>query len=236
MDTPSTPAILLIDDDRRLSSMLAELLETEGFTCVVASNGSRGVLLLEEHRPDLVVLDVMMPGQDGIETLIEIRQKSNVPVIMLTALGDEKNRIRGLEAGADDYVAKPFAARELLLRIGAVLKRSADGGASDADGDAGNRIAGPLQVRLNRQQASVGDIALDLTSTELRILAVLVDKNDAVVTRQYLSRYAIGRELLPDDRTLDTHVSNLRRKIAATGDTDCVIRTVRGSGYRLTVH
>lgn len=213
--------------------MLAELLEMEDYACVTAPNGSRGLLLLEEHRPNLVVLDVMMPGQDGIETLVEIRRQSSVPVIMLTAMGDEDDRIRGLEAGADDYVAKPFAARELLLRIRAVLKRIATDGHSDADSS--NRIAGPVEVELDLQQARMGDVPLELTNTELRILAVLVEKAGAVVTRQYLSRYAIGRELMPEDRTLDTHVSNLRRKIAATGETGCAIRTVRSSGYRLTV-
>lgn len=234
MKSQATQLILLIDDDRKLTTMLAELLEIEGFACVTAPNGSRGLLLLEEHRPNLIVLDVMMPGQDGIATLIELRKRSGVPVIMLTAMGDEEDRIRGLEAGADDYVAKPFAARELLLRINAVLKRVA----MDSSGDAGanTRVAGPIEVQLDSQQARMGDAVLDLTSTELRILAALVEKAGAVVTRQHLSRYAIGRELMPEDRTLDTHVSNLRRKIAATGETACAIRTVRSSGYRLTVN
>lgn len=213
--------------------MLAELLELEGYACVTAPNGSRGLLLLEEHRPNLVVLDVMMPGQDGIETLTELRRKSSVPVIMLTAMGDEQDRIRGLEAGADDYIAKPFAARELLLRIRAVLKRVTTDEATDRG--TGSRIAGPIEVRLDSQEARMGDVPLELTNTELRILAVLVEKAGAVVTREHLSRFAIGRELMPEDRTLDTHVSNLRRKIAATGETGCAIRTVRSSGYRLAV-
>lgn len=233
MSQPASHLILLIDDDRRLTTMLAELLETEGYACVTAPNGTRGLLLMEEHKPDLVVLDVMMPGQDGIETLKELRRKSGVPVIMLTALGEEEHRIRGLEAGADDYVAKPFAARELLLRIRAVLKRALERG---DDGEDGGRSAGPIEIRLDRQQASVNGVALELTNMELRILAVLVERSGAVVTRQHLSRYAVGRELMPEDRTLDTHVSNLRRKIAAAGDTGCAIRTVRGSGYRLTVN
>jgi len=236
MNSPATHSILLVDDDRRLTTMLAELLEMEGFMCVTAPNGSRGLLLLEEHRPDLVVLDVMMPGQDGIETLAQLRRQSSVPVIMLTAMGEEKDRIRGLEAGADDYLAKPFAARELLLRIRAVLKRVSTDVHDTADaGNSGDRIAGPIEVRLETQQARMDGAPLDLTSTELRILAALVEKAGAVVTRQHLSRYAIGRELMPEDRTLDTHVSNLRRKIAETGDAACGIHTVRGSGYRLTV-
>ncbi|MCH9693588.1 MAG: response regulator transcription factor [Gammaproteobacteria bacterium] len=233
MTSPATHSILLVDDDRRLTTMLAELLELEGFACISAPNGSRGLLLLEEHRPDLVVLDVMMPGQDGIETLVQLRKQSNVPVIMLTAMGEEKDRIRGLEAGADDYLAKPFAARELLLRIRAILKRAAADAHDTANSD--SRKAGPIEVRLQSQQAWLGTTSLDLTSTELRILAALVEKSGAVVTREFLSRFAIGRELMPEDRTLDTHVSNLRRKIATTCTTDCEIHTVRGSGYRLAV-
>jgi len=234
MEANDRPLILLIDDDRRLTSMLVELLDTEGCAAVSAPNGTRGLLLLDEHKPDLVVLDVMMPGQDGIETLTELRRRTNVPVIMLTALGDQAHRIRGLEAGADDYVSKPFAARELLLRIRAVLKRTREHGADG--GDDGRRSAGPIEVDLSGQKAMVAGVELPLTGTELRILAVLVDKAGAVVTRQVMSRYALGRELLPEDRTLDTHVSNLRRKISAGGDDRCGIRTVRGSGYRLTVN
>lgn len=232
MNAPARHSVLLIDDDRKLTTMLSELLETEGYSCASAPNGTRGLLMLEEYRPDLVVLDVMMPGDDGIRTLTELRSRSNVPVVMLTALGDEADRIRGLEAGADDYIAKPFAARELLLRIRAILKRGRDDDGTVADDI---RRAGPVEVRLGQQQAAVNGAPLTLTNTELRILAVLVDRAGAVVTREYLSRYAIGRELLPEDRTLDTHVSNLRRKIADTGNTTCAIRTVRGAGYRLTV-
>jgi len=232
MSAQPTGSILIVDDDRKLTAMLCELLETEGFACSAAHSGERGLLLVEEQRPDLVVLDVMMPGEDGIAVLGKLRQSSDVPVIMLTAMGEDADRIRGLEAGADDYLAKPFQPRELLLRIRAVLKRA--GPAGSAPGGSLRR-AGPFEVQLERQQARVSGKPLELTNTELRILAALVERAGAVVTRDYLSRYAIGRELLPQDRTLDTHISNLRRKIAEAGETGSAIRNVRGSGYRLTV-
>lgn len=226
--------ILLIDDDRKLTGMLSELLESEGYSCVIAANGARGLLLLNEQKPDLAVLDVMMPGMDGVETLRRMRETSNIPVIMLTALGEGEDRIRGLEAGADDYLAKPFVARELLLRVRAVLKRVS----GEAGGEAGEGAllsAGPLRISADRQRVTVNEQPLSLTDTELRLLSALVEKRDTVVTRQYLSQYAIGRELTPFERTLDTHVSNLRRKISDAGDTSCAIRAVRGSGYRLTI-
>lgn len=225
--------ILLVDDDRKLTSMLAELLESDGYSCMVAANGARGLLLLKEQRPDLVVLDVMMPGMDGIETLQRMREAFNIPVIMLTAMGEDEDRIRGLEAGADDYLAKPFVARELTLRIRAVLKRVAGSAAASQEGP--ELVAGPLRISVDKQRACVNDKPLPLTDTELRLLCALVERKGSVVTRQYLSQYAVGRELSPYERTLDTHISNLRRKISDTGDPSCVIRAVRGSGYRLTV-
>jgi len=232
MNVSERKLILLVDDDRKLTDMLSELLEMEGYACITASSGARGLLMTEERKPDLLVLDVMMPGENGVETLRRMRKFSDVPVIMLTAMGEDGDRIRGLEAGADDYLAKPFVARELLLRIRAVLKRSTD---EFRKSPSGERSAGPLRVQLDRQRAEVGETPLDLTATELRILFALLEKTGAVVSREHLSQYAIGRTLFPQDRSLDTHVSNLRRKISAAGDSSCAIRTVRGAGYRLTV-
>ena len=225
-------SVLIVDDDRQLTTMLSELLESEGFTCAVAPNGARGLLLLNEQKPDLVVLDVMMPGDDGIETLKSMRQSSDVPVIMLTALGDDEDRIKGLEAGADDYLAKPFVARELLLRIHAILKRTAAGTLTTTANEP--LSIGNLRIDPDRQKAWVSDAALTLTNAEMRILSALAERDGAVVTREFLSRYALGRELLPQDRTLDTHISNLRRKIADAGNSACAIRASRGAGYRLT--
>ncbi|MEM7281932.1 MAG: response regulator transcription factor [Pseudomonadota bacterium] len=233
MDQPTTPNILIIDDDRRLTISLSELFESEGYGCSVAPNGASGLILAAEQKPDLIILDVMMPGDDGVETLRKIREISNVPVLMLTALHGDEDRVKGLEAGADDYLAKPFLSRELLLRVNAILRRTST---ADTRQDVRADVnIGTLSVNVDKQRATLGDQPLDLTHAELRILFALADKIGAVVTREYLSRYALGRELMPGDRTLDTHVSNLRRKISEKPDSSCSILTVRGSGYRLSL-
>ena len=231
MNQPVRNHILLVDDDRRLTDMLSDLLESEGFVCSVAPNGARGLILAAERKPDLVILDVMMPGDDGIETLKRIREASDVPVLMLTALHEDEDRVKGLEHGADDYLAKPFVARELLLRINAILRRTSS--TESRDSVEAETTIGRLSITLDKQLATYDGRSLDLTNAELRILFALAQKTGAVVTRDYLSRYALGRDLLPDDRTLDTHVSNLRRKLANEAGELCSVLTVRGSGYRL---
>ena len=224
--------ILIVDDDRHFAAMLAELLETEGHTCETAHNGSRGLRLALDSRPDLVVLDVMMPGDDGVTTLRRLRERSSVPVIMLTAMGEDEHRVLGLEAGADDYLAKPFVPRELVLRIGAILRR----GVVPADRPESTALeAGPLHLDAARQRASVDGVELGLTTAETRILEALMMRPGSVVARDHLTRFALGREPLPHDRALDTHVSHLRRKIDAASPDRCRIRSVRGAGYRLIV-
>lgn len=225
--------ILIVDDDRHLAGMLSELLETEGYACSVAHNGAHGLRAAAEHLPDLIVLDVMMPGDDGITTLRALRQTMNTPVIMLTAMGEDDDRVLGLEAGADDYLAKPFVPRELLLRIAAILRRTANGPAGERQQS--RFQAGALEIQLDKQRATIGSEKLDLTNAELRILAALVAKPGAVVSREQLTRYALGRELSPFDRALDTHISHLRRKLSAAAEGELAIRSVRGAGYRLIV-
>ena len=229
------PRVLIVDDDRALSSMLSELLQTEGFACSVAGDGREALGLARALDPDLVILDVMMPGEDGITTLRSLRQDSDVPVLMLTAMGEDDDRILGLEAGADDYLAKPFVARELVLRIHAILKRTArvhPGSSTDTR----PLIAGPLTVEPAKDRARLGDTMLELTGAELRILEALVAQPGAVATREELTQFALGRKLTPYDRALDTHVSHLRRKLraGATGQR-CEIRSVRGTGYKLVI-
>ncbi len=233
MNRRTQSSVLLIDDDRNLTKMLRELLESEGFACIEAASGDQGLVLAAEHKPDLIVLDVMMPGTNGLDTLRGIRQVADVPVLMLTALGDDDDRVAGLEAGADDYLTKPFLARELLLRVKAILKRS--GVRDEAAAAETALVVGPLDIQPERQQATLNGEDLKLTNTELRILHVLAERPGAVAARDFLSRYALGRELLPQDRTLDTHVSNLRRKLERVDASGCSIVTVRGSGYRLTL-
>lgn len=224
--------ILIVDDDRALTGMLSELLQTEGYSCVVANSGHEGLSLQRQVNPDLVILDVMMPGDDGIATLRALRETSRVAVLMLTAMGEDDDRILGLEAGADDYLAKPFVPRELVLRIQAILRRAAE-----PPGGTGAVInAGPLTIEPEKERAQLNGMTLSLTTAELRILEALATPAGQVVSREQLTRIALGRELSPYDRALDTHVSHLRRKLDdANPDVAVEIRSIRGAGYRLVI-
>ncbi len=225
--------ILVVDDDRALTDLLAELLHTEGYACSVAHNGHDALTIEREQAPDLVILDVMMPGDDGITTLHRLRETSRVPVLMLTAMGEDDDRILGLEAGADDYLAKPFVARELVLRIRAILRRTS----APSPVDEGLPVeAGPLRVEPNKERAQLDGKSLPLTSAELRILAALASADGEIVSREQLTETALGRELSPYDRALDTHISHLRRKLRSKQPSvPLEIRSVRGAGYRLVV-
>jgi DNA-binding response OmpR family regulator len=226
----SRPRILIVDDDRELCAMLAEYLEPEGFQTASAATGPLALEQLTREPADLVVLDVMLPELSGFEVLRRIRANSRVPVIMLTARGEEVDRVVGLELGADDYLAKPFSPRELVARIRAVLRRTP----SDTPGAAGALGWGPLRLDLRARRAAVGEHDLELTSAELRILELLVRADTRTVTREELMMQALGRRLLPTDRSLDTHVSNLRRKLAKHTERVSV-QSVRGTGYALTL-
>ena len=223
------PTLLIIDDDQELCAMLAEYLGPEGFLTLSAATGPAGLEQLARAPVDLVVLDVMLPELSGFEVLRRIRAASRVPVIMLTARGEEVDRVVGLEMGADDYLAKPFSPRELVARIRAVLRRMP----GESAGAAGLLHWGPLRIDLRARRADVGERDLELTSAELRILELLVRADTRTVTRDDLMTQALGRRLLPTDRSLDTHVSNLRRKLARYTDRVSV-QSVRGSGYALT--
>lgn len=224
------PTLLIVDDDQELCVMLAEYLVPEGFLTLTASTGPAGLEQLGRAAVDLVVLDVMLPELSGFEVLRRIRATSRVPVIMLTARGEEVDRVVGLEMGADDYLAKPFSARELVARIRAVLRRMPGEGQSAS----GLILWGPLRLDLRARRADVADRDLELTSAELRILELLVRADTRTVTRDELMMQALGRRLLPTDRSLDTHVSNLRRKLMKHTDR-VTLQSVRGSGYALAL-
>ena len=235
MDQPegaseSRPTLLVIDDDRELCAMLAEYLAPEGCTALTAGTGKEGLEQLARAAVDLVVLDVMLPELSGFEVLRRIRAGSRVPVIMLTARGEEVDRVVGLEMGADDYLAKPFSPRELVARIRAVLRRMP----GEGQGVHGPILWGPLRLDLRARRAEIGESDLELTSAELRILELLVRADARTVSRDELMAQALGRRLLPTDRSLDTHVSNLRRKLQKHTDR-VTLQSVRGSGYALTL-
>ena len=219
--------LLIVDDDAELVAMLREYLEPEGFAAESAENGQAALERLGRGGIDFVVLDVMLPGLTGFEVLRRLRATSRVPVLMLTARGEEIDRVVGLEMGADDYLAKPFSPRELVARVRAVLRRMADIG---VDGVLG---FGPLKLDSRAHRAQLDGQDLELTSAELRILELLMQADTRTVSREELMLQALGRRLLPTDRSLDTHVSNLRRKLARLTER-ITIQGVRGAGYALT--
>lgn len=222
--------ILLVDDDVELADMLAEYLRREGFTTQAVHDGEAGVSEALSGGYDLVVLDVMMPGMSGIEALGRIRLTSRVPVLMLTARGDDLDRIIGLELGADDYVPKPCTPRELTARIRAILRRTQEG---HAGAGAGTLTAGALVMLPQKRQAAWHGTPLDLTSTEYSLLEVLARHAGRVVSKHELSEAALGRPLARFDRSIDVHLSSIRHKLAAFPGGGACIQTVRGRGYLL---
>jgi len=228
--------VLLIDDDVELAGLLREYLETEGFDVLLAHDGEAGAESACSQPVDIVVLDVMMPKLNGIETLKVIRQHSNVPVIMLTAKGDNTDRIIGLELGADDYVPKPSSPREIVARIRAILRRvkPATGPVADDVEPADVQIiVGALNVRPALRQASWNEQVLSLTSTEFNLLEVLARNAGKVVSKQELSQSALGRPLARFDRSIDVHLSSIRHKLGLLPDGRHCIQTVFRTGYQL---
>jgi two-component system, OmpR family, response regulator CpxR len=222
--------LLIIDDDVRLAEMLAEYLAPEGIQLTAVASGVQGLRSAQRENFDLIILDVMLPGLSGFDVLKQLRETgSKTPVLMLTARGDDIDRIVGLDLGADDYLSKPFNPRELLARVKAILRRTLE-----PDGDEPAEITvGDLRVNLRRREAFLGEQPLKLTNAEFVILLTLMRSPGEVVSREALTRTALGRQLLPDDRSLDTHISNLRRKLGNDVDADVLIRSIRGSGYLL---
>ena len=227
--------ILLVDDDVELGPMLVEFMSDDTLEFQLAHDGIEALNAIAQRAFDLVVLDVMLPRLTGFQLLQALRERSRVPVIMMTARTANADRIAGLEMGADDYVCKPVDPGELLARIRAVLRRttvSATPPVTDQD----MALAGPLRVSLSLQRATFHDIDLGLTAAELRILEILVRHAGSHVSREQLTEWALGRSLEAFDRSLDTHVSNLRRKLRQVGIADGLpeIRGLRSLGYILT--
>lgn len=219
-------SILIVDDDVELSGLLKEFFEAEGFRVRLAHDGRAG--LDEARKPgiDLIVLDVMMPELSGMDVLKELRKESRVPVIMLTARGEDLDRILGLELGADDYLPKPCNPRELLARIRAVLRRtSAMSGKNEIRVD-------DLEMNIGARQLKRSGEEVDLTSTEFSILQALLQHRGEVVSKRDLYISALNREPVQHDRSIDMHVSNLRRKLGPASSGESRIETIRGIGYQ----
>ena len=223
--------ILLVDDDRELTSLLKELLEMEGFNVVLATDGEQALKLLDASI-DLLLLDIMMPRKNGIETLKELRQNFQTPVIMLTARGSDLDRVLGLELGADDYLPKPFNDRELVARIRAILRRTNWSEQKQTDGNTSPILqVDKLQPNPGRQEASFDNEPLELTGTEFTLLYLLAQHLGQVVSREHLSQEVLGKRLTPFDRAIDMHISNLRRKLPERTDGQPWFKTLRGRGY-----
>ncbi len=221
-------SILIIDDDRELCALLADFLTLEGFSVAAIHNGAEAIRYCESNTADAIVLDIMLPGLQGLEVLRKLRTFSNTPVLMLTARGEDTDRIVGLEMGADDYLPKPCNPRELSARLKAILRRVH----TDTPASAETRVGDTATNRADRS-AHFRDQELLLTSAEFNILDVLLRNAGKVVAKDTLSQQALGRPLSAYDRSIDVHVSKIRKKLAALGGENLII-SVRGAGYQFT--
>lgn len=221
--------ILLIDDDRDLAELLGEYLDAEGYRLSAAHSGEDGIEQMDQNEYDLVLLDVMMPGIDGFETLKQIRSRSSVPVLMLTAKGEEMDRVLGLELGADDYLAKPYSHRELLARIKALLRRI-ELDRQQQESDTGSLTCNEVTLNFDTYEVECCGEGVPMTTSEFKVLRVLMTRAGKAVPKEDLYREVLGREIMAYDRSIDMHVSNVRRKLQAVTE-DTKIQTIRGIGY-----
>lgn len=222
--------VLLVDDERMITEPLARALSQSGFQVLVAGNGRDGLALAREGKPDVVVLDVLMPEMDGWDVCRALRRESVVPILMLTALGDEVDRILGLELGADDYLTKPFSTRELIARLRALVRRVQLDRREQAAGD--QLVVGNLRVELNTHRAYKEGHELHLRQKEFDLLSLLLSRPGEVITRAEFFDRVWGTDWLGDTRTLDVHIRWLREKIEVDPGLPRLIQTVRGVGYR----
>lgn len=219
--------ILIIDDDAELCEMLSEYLRKEGFEVESVQHGTRGLERARTGNYDLLVLDVMLPGMNGFDLLRELRTASEVPVLLLTARGDELDRIVGLEIGADDYLPKPFNARELLARIRAIGRRNARTAASPKHPVS----VGDVELDPGTRTITLNGKVLDVTTVEFNLLEMLLRAAGNVVSRDDIASTVLGRELSPFDRSIDVHISKLRKKLGNLPNGRERIKTIRNTGY-----
>ena len=221
--------IILVDDEPEILNLVRDYLSREGFTVLTALNGNEGMQLIEREKPDLVLLDWMLPGMSGLEMCKHLRETSTIPIIMLTAKSEEIDRVLGLEFGADDYIVKPFSLRELAARIKTVLRRSSG---MVQENNSSILIRGELNIDITSHKVSKRGLELALTPTEFNILHLLATRPGTVYSRLQLLRQAMGEEYLYYERSIDTHVSNLRKKVEDNPSDPKYVETVFGVGYR----
>jgi two-component system response regulator CpxR len=225
--------ILLVDDDRELCQMLTEYLDAEHFEVQSVHDGAAALALLRTAAFEIMILDVMLPGVSGFDVLRDLGAAHTTPILMLTARGDDIDRIVGLELGADDYLSKPFNPRELVARIRAILRRASSRAARGAPPDV--LVVGPVALNMGSHQVRVHERPIVVTGAEFRVLELLMRSAGQVISRESLTEQALGRKLVAYDRSIDTHISNLRRKLQLPAGTNPEIKNVRGSGYTLTL-
>lgn len=230
----TTPHILVVDDDRELRDLVARFLRKNGCRVDVAESGREMLCLLDVGKFDLVILDRVMPGEDGLQLCRELRSASRIPVLMLTLLNTEMDRILGLEMGADDYLGKPFNPHELLARIRSILRRANDLPYHTAQEAEVFRFSGWRLNRTRRRLEAPGGVMVKLTDREFDLLLAFVERPQMILTREQLSDLASGRDPAPFDRSIDMQIARLRKKIEAQPETPDMIQTVRNKGYIFT--
>ncbi|NDL70708.1 response regulator [Vreelandella alkaliphila] len=233
----TTPATLMVvDDDLEIRELLADYLGRHGYQVLTADGADSLYQQLAKQTPDLLIVDVMMPGDDGFTICRELRKTSDIPIIMLTASADDTDRVLGLELGADDYIAKPFNPRELLARIKAVLRRARPAAATVATAQEARRVRfGDWQLdRMTRELIDQEGIRTALSGADFQLLQVFLERPATVITRDDLYTLTRGREAPPLDRSIDVHVCRLRQRLGEDAQHSQLIRTVRGAGYVLT--
>jgi DNA-binding response OmpR family regulator len=223
--------VLLVDDDRELCQMLTEYLNAEHFDVKSVHDGGDALEELKANEFEILILDVMLPSVGGFDVLRKVGASYAIPVLMLTARGDDVDRIVGLELGADDYLSKPFNPRELVARIRAILRRASH---RLARGVPDELVVGPITLNTGTHQVHVANKPVPLTGAEFRVLELLMRSAGQVISRDAMTEQALGRKLVAYDRSIDTHISNLRRKLDLEAGTNPEIKNVRGSGYTLT--
>ncbi len=228
--TVAAPKILIVDDETRLRVLLHDYLVQEGFRVLLADDGVQALTFIQDEQPDLIVLDLMLPGLDGLEVCRRLRTFSDAYVLMLTAKSEEMDRVIGLEVGADDYLTKPFSPRELLARIRAMLRRPRRG--SKATSIQQTLYAGPLIIDHARHEVMLEGVPVGLTNLEYDLLTTLASAPGRTFTRAQLINRVWGTDFFGDDHVLDVHIANLRRKLGEDSAQPRFIITVRGIGYR----
>lgn len=227
--------ILVIEDEVAIQNVVRTYLESAGFDVAIADSGALGLELARSLRPDLIVLDLMLPGMDGMEVTARLRQESDVYILMLTARSEEMDRIAGLRMGADDYLTKPFSPRELVARVEAMLRRPRNGGSSAPAPSASPALRlGDLRVDEESMEARWGEILLDLTTTEFQLLLTLAHNHGRVLSREQILDRVWGTDFYGTDRIVDVYVGQVRRKLEEAGGRD-LIQTVRGVGYKFSL-